>query len=882
MKFSKTAVTICCLLLLASCVFKSPQRRAQRKMDKEKYAKAEKLLLKSLSKDSLNPAAHYLLSQLYLDTAYIQDIDTAQYFIQEAISELPEAEKKDLRRLRKIDADSAAILEQLSLVDSAAFHRATEAHNIEAYNYFLDRYPEASQTEEARMRRNALAFRAAEQENTYQAYQHFLQTYPDAAEAPIARERYEELLFIANTKTGTLDAYVRFLEQYPETPYRERLLKNIYLLSTAAHEAQQYVNFIGSYPQNTYTRDAVNKLYHLHKENKDPGSFLQSYPELPYQDSLQQVIALDQQALIAILTEDKWQFISDNGDVVFPAQFDDIHPDYLCETVPSDYIEAIMGFEPVVMARNGSTILKEDYQQLEDLGHGLLRIRQNNMLGLLSKDGKKLLPAAFEHISLLGPNLLRVHEYGRQGILSMNGEWLAEPTYDSLARLGTFVLLFRDQKIAVTSIEKLIQSFQQKQPLHHSFQYEQVELADSAHLFVYDTVGHQAILNSQLQTVVVPTAGSIRSYEGGWVLHQDSLYQVLNMQGENILNASFRQIQVREPWIAYKTDSLWGLYHTGFKDATFDVFDSLSILHPHIIVAHKEQQKIALFIDKDTVSVDLTGTDGYRLLKPVTRTQSRQAEQVYLLINDGNAKTVYNQKGQPITQGRYKEVVAPDNRLLMLKSTRGTAIADSSGQILLKPEYKNIGNYQNGYFATLHNSRFGIFNPYKDLHIRPQYSAAIRTYNDTLLMASKNKRWGIIDHANKEILGFEYEQLQFWTDSVVLAASNHEWQLININRQELQYGPFNSFKILKQTPDESMALIYTKEGYGVYSSKQGELIAPTYDDIVNLGSSNALLFYCEKEVKEADMFVVLYINASGETIYRHAYPREEWLKLICE
>lgn len=850
-------------------------------MNKEKYAKAEKLLIRSLEKDSLNPAAHYLYSRLYLDTAYTQDIDTAQYFIQQALAELPEADKKDRRRLRKIDADSASLVAQLQQVDSAAFERAAETHTLEAYNYFLDRYANASQAADARRRRNALAFRAAEEENTYQSYQRFFQTFPQAAEAEEARERYEELLFIANTQTGTLDAYVRFLDAYPETPYRSRLLKNIYQLGTAGHEAEQYARFIRRYSNNLHTREAVNQLYLLHKEQSGPAGFLESYPGLPFQDSLRQLVELDKQALLAVLTEDKWQFINEQGTVILPAQFDDVHPDYLCETVAADYIEAIRGLEPVVMAKNGSTILQEDYQQLEDLGYGLLRIRQNNQWGLLTKSGRQLLPAAYENISLLGDNLLRVKEYGRQGILTMNGQWLAEPTYDSLARLGDFILLFRNNQIAVSSTGALITSLQNNQPLSHAFNYRQATLADTAHLLVHTTNGEQAVLNQQLETVIPPTSGQIRSYEGGWLLEKDEGIYILDSQGEDILHTPFRQVRVREPWIAYKADSLWGLYNTRLHEATFDVYDSLSILHPHIIVAHKEKQKVALFVGQDTVAADLTGTDSYRLLRPVTRT-SRQQEQVYLLVSDGNAKKIYHHSGRLITQGRYTEVVAPDNQLLMFKSARGTAIADTSGQVLLKPEYEAVGNYQNGYFATLQKSRFGIFNPYKELHIRPQYTVALRPYTDSLLIASKNKRWGIIDHANKAVMPFEYEQLQYWTDSVVLAEQQGAWQFINIHQQEPLYGPCRSLRLIKQTQQESLAIIYTGEGYGVYSSRLGEIIAPTYDDIVNLGTAENPLFYCEKEVKEADLFVVVYMNASGETIYRRAYPRVEWLKLLCE
>lgn len=868
-------------LLATSCVFQSPQRRAQKKLAKQKYEKAEKLLRKSLRKDSLNPAAHYLLSRLQLDTAAGQQIDTAQYHILQALAQLPEADKKDRKRLRKIGADSIELLAQRARVDSTAFRRAKEANTVTAYAYFLSQYPYASQTGEATRRRNALAFRAAEQQNTYQAYQTFFQTYPQAAEAAEARERYEELLFIANTRTGTLDAYIRFLAEYPETPYRSRLLKNIYQLSTAAHRPAQYAAFIENYPGNRHTREAVDQLYYLHREAQDSLPFLEAYPHLPFQDSLRQVIALADQPFLAVLAGQDWLFIDPLGKVKLEG-LDDVHPDYLCQTVTADYLEVSRGMEPLVLAKNGRVILQQDYESVEDLGLGVLRLQLDKQQGLLHKSGKTLLPAAYEQVEPLGPDFFRVKDYGLHGLLTHNGQFLLEPAYDSLARVEDFILVYKDSLLAVTTLDTLIHSLQQNQSPELLFSYRDALPADSVHLQVHFAEGHKSLLNEQLQQVFPPTKGTIRPFSRGWLLEEDGRYQVLDRQGRNLLNAILRQAVIREPWIAYKTDSLWGLYHMEEQQATFDLFDSLTLLHSSILVAHQDKQPAALFFGKDTVRVDLSGTDSYRLLRSSQGRNPEEEEQVYLLVKNGNAQLIYNQQGRLITQGRYREILAPDNRLLLLKSSKGIAIADSSGNMLLKPQYDAVGNYQNGYFATLKNSRFGLFNPYKNIHIPARYSVALRPYSDSLLMAAKNKQWGLIDLNNQQVLDFEWEELTYWSDSVALARKDGNWQLVHIRENEPLHGPFQDVRFIRQSAEESLAIVSTAEGDGVYSSILGELAAPTYDDIINLGTLNDPLFYAEKEVEEAGLYVVVYINSRGEVIFKEAYPEEEWLRLLCD
>ncbi len=879
-------------LLVSSCVFQSPQRRAQKKLAKQKFEKAEQLLIKALRKDSLNPAAHYLFSQLYLDTAYQQiafpetdprhPIDTAQNHILTALLQLPAADKKDWKHLRKIGVDTAELLAQRARVDSAAFRRAKEIHTVPAYAYFLEQYPYATQSGEATRRRNALAFRAAEELNTYQAYQTFFQAYPEAAEAAEARERYEELLFIANTRTGTLDAYIRFLAQYPDTPYRNRLLKNIYQLSTAGHQTEQYVDFIKNYPVNVFTREAVNQLYHLYKEEQTPETFLQSYPNLPFQDSLQQVIALEKEPFIAVLSGKQWKFVNVQGQVKLDG-FDDIHPDYLCETAIADYVEVSRDMQPLVLAKNGQPILQQDYQQLEDLGYGVLRLQQNKQQGLLLKSGRQLLPPAYEQVKSLGRDFFRVKEFGRHGLLTHNGQWLLEPAYDSLARLENFILVYQDSLLAVTTLDSLISNLQQNKAATLHFIYEDALLADTNHLQVQNREGKYTILNSKLQQQIELTSGRISPFTGGWLLEEGGRYQVLDKQGKNILNATLRKAVVREPWIAYKTDSLWGLYHIGRQEATFDLFDSLTILHSNILVAHKNKQQSALFFgQQDTTTVDLSGTDGYRLLRSAQREKNEATEQVYLLVKNGNAQLIYNQQGRLLLEGRYTEIVAPDNGLLLLKSAKGSTVADSSGTILLKPQYDAIGNYQHGNFAILNRSRFGLFNPYTNIHISPQYNVALRPYGDSLLMANKNKQWGLVDFANKKALNFDWDELQYWNDTVALARKDRSWQLVRITDNKLLHGPFLSFRFIKQQPEESLAMVYTQEGYGLFSSKDGELIAPAYDDLVNMGTVNDPLFYAEKRVKEADLFVVVYLNAQGKTIFKDAYTREDWLRLLCD
>jgi hypothetical protein len=55
----------------------------------------------------------------------------------------------------------------------------------------------------------------------------------------------------------------------------------------------------------------------------------------------------------------------------------------------------------------------------------------------------------------------------------------------------------------------------------------------------------------------------------------------------------------------------------------------------------------------------------------------------------------------------------------------------------------------------------------------------------------------------------------------------------------------------------------------------------TFTDIINLGSKDDPLYFTEKHVEEASIFVVIYYDRNGKLIRRQAYEPEEYEKIYC-
>src|SRR5699024_3567654 len=96
--------------------------------------------------------------------------------------------------------------------------------------------------------------------------------------------------------------------------------------------------------------------------------------------------------------------------------------------------------------------------------------------------------------------------------------------------------------------------------------------------------------------------------------------------------------------------------------------------------------------------------------------------------NPGNFRLLYDANGKQIISGQYNDI-SMTGPYFVLERNGKKGLADSTGKILLQISYDGIGNYDNGFVATLRNQKFGLYNPVSGIDIRPQYDIGLRLYN---------------------------------------------------------------------------------------------------------------------------------------------------------
>ena len=128
---------------------------------------------------------------------------------------------------------------------------------------------------------------------------------------------------------------------------------------------------------------------------------------------------------------------------------------------------------------------------------------------------------------------------------------------------------------------------------------------------------------------------------------------------------------------------------------------------------------------------------------------------------------------------------------------------------------------------------------------------------------------------------FEFTEIQFWNDTTALVKKNAQWMLYEIKNNKVLLDEIKDFTYIRNSPTEKLAIIHQHANYGVIHNKKGTIIPISYSDVVNVGSDEKPLYFTEKQVEEASIFVVLYYNDEGELLRTAVYDQEDYDKLYC-
>lgn len=843
---------------LAKAQFVS-ERSALNNIAKGKWEKAKTQLVKITQKDSVRSGVEFAWSRYFFSQANPDfQIDSAHWHIQRAISDYRKVLGKEREKLLKIPVDSGVLARYEDRIDSAAFARARELNTEVAYLDFLKRFNSAEQKDQAIALRDEVAFNDAVRENTYAAFLTYTQKYPESKFATEARARYDRLLFEAKTSDQKLATFETFLAEHPETPYRGDIERQIFEKLTAGGEAASYERFIRKYPASAKVKIAKDILYHLLKEDE------RALIPVLANDSIRKVQVLEKQFMIPFYKDNKFGFMNERGEELIKGSLTEISDSYLCGNVTDELLLA----DDKIITRSGATIAKIKATEIDQLGYGFLLLEDGECARVLHVSG--FLPvglACFQDAKLLAKNYLLLKKDNLWSVRTLTGRELFKHEWNDIQLLGENVALKKGVKIRLVKLKDLAK-IADGQPPTFSKEFDDVKLWSDGLLWV--KIGNEeGILTPYLNEWIKPAVQQITPAFFGAVAQTSAGYVLYDKRGAP--SQHYYQVKIQQPWVLVQQDGAWHNLEPFTKTSLSQAYDSVAFIGPFFAGMRNDSMRIQL--SKEAV-VELPR------LAPVKFLPGKDSL-FFLMLEDGDKKTIYNAKAEKLFTIAAEKIEFNNEGYFTFSQKQKRGLLSLNGKIILKPEFDAIGTVSQNQVATLKDKKFGLIDLAHKKEIKPEYEKNILTYNQQRLIAVKNGLSAIMGWDNKPLTGFEFEEVNYWNDSTALVKKNFQWILYNFIDKRIVADKIKAFKWVLDSPKEKIMIIQQENKYGVISNVRGTVIPATFSDIVNVGSATQPVYFTEKHVEEASIFVVIYYDKEGVQLRKYVYEGGDYEKIYC-
>jgi sporulation protein YlmC with PRC-barrel domain len=836
----------------------STERSALSNLHKEKWTRAYAQLHKAIGKDSANILARYVYSVYFLtpkNPAYL--VDSAHYYALETIETFKQLGVKQKEKLKRFPLDSIILFRYHDQIDSTAFEEAKKINTENSYLHFLNYYLHSIYKNQAIELRDEAAWVEALKQNSYQSFLTFMQKYPQAQQVAEAQKRYDKLLYAYKTKDKKLKSYEVFLDEYPQTPYRKEIEKNIFEIYTATGSKDVFEEFIKKYSTNTCVLLAKDILYYVLIEN-DPHAALPDYLK---NDSMRMVHRADNDYLVPFLADGKFGFMNMSGEEVIEPSVDELDKKYLC----GDITEDILMVDNKILSRNGAVIFQGRVDELDDLGFGFLKVRQNGKVTVLHKTGFIIPEQLADDAKLLNGKFIAFQKNNRWSIWTLTGRKIIEYEWDEISNIGDVIVLRKQNKFKLANYIEIGQVANQQKLKSQDF-FDQIKTHKNDLIWAR-TGEYEGILDQHLNIMVPFEKHLLAPADFGTVSNTAYGLKIYNLQGN--VSGNFERVKSNEQWTAVRQAGAWRLFNAETYHYLSSAFDSIGFVGP-----------FAVGYEPDSLMVYLREEHHYQF--PRTRLEFIPGDSVsYLLVEEGDKKSVYNTDGIKIFSVNYDKITYAGNNVFVVskKEKKGLMMADAN--VILPLEYDAIGSLKDETISVLKNMKFGLFDLANRKLVKPLFDKNLNRYNDNLLIAFKDGLYGLIDWDGKPRSKFEFEEIIFWNETEALVKKNMQWMFYEVPTQKTFMTGIKDYKIVSETHHEKIAIIHQENNYGVLSSLRGIIVPFNFTDLKNVGSLEDPMYFTEKHVEETPVYIVIYYNKNGEQIRRQVYEEDDYDQIYC-
>jgi len=824
-------------------------RRAQGLLEKLKFDAAFDLLESGLEKDSISASIPYVLANLYLAQDWPQEnLDSAFYFSVLSLKKYDLLTEKTLDKHIKEGFGKTKLVALKKEIDHLSFI-ASKSGGAEAdYQRFIDEHTDAIDIDSAIFLRDEQAFLTAQKANTINSYKFFLDGYPKAKDWQKANNTYQTKLYNENTTPDKLIDYIEFARNYPKSPYYEACVQEIYGINGGKNTVEDLLDFAHNYPNTKASNQAVGLLYHLHIAKEPASTFADKFPKLTLSDSLQNVTKLQGLTYIPIWNNHFIQLVDAQGKV----KIDSLSAiDF--STIDKDYFSVEKEGKQQLIGKNGAVFYGDNWVDISQEKNGTIILNTQKGVEVVHKNGNHF--NIKDQAKLVGPYIgYKVKQYW--GLKSITNKVLTQALYDSIWAKNGLIFLKLKNKINIRQPKEFYPALDGA-PISLSAPYEDYEWLTDTLLWVAND-DKEGLFSADLEELIPLAIHRIDLAKRGWRISTKNSLTVPRFS-----NAVFSSFKENSHWqIASLSDSLLVKYN---YSSSF-VPDSASFLGPSDITMTWNDSSFVYLSD----TVWFYAPKGQQI-KPLLNQNNRA---FYYEITEGKNKLLINNSGDTLDLPNYKKIIVLNQQFFQLETDNNKSLYGSNGEQILA-DIDGVSLINDSTISILKDQQFGLLMPQDSIYIEPIYDSKLIHLIDSFWVFQTDHKYGLISLKNEVLLPAAYDKITYWTNGLVFLKKDLKWRIYDLKTKQIIESGIIAFESITQN-NTPIIRFQKGVGLGVFDSKKGVVIKPTFNTIYLEGVYDQLYYRAEKQVEEAALHIMLYYDLEGELLFKNIMSEAEF------
>ncbi|MEO5977256.1 MAG: hypothetical protein ABIS36_16785 [Chryseolinea sp.] len=820
---------------------------------KGKWEKAYAQLHQAMRKDTTNIALSYgWATYFFSDNNPRYHLDSANLYARKALRDLVNLSARQRGKPKRFASDSLILTTLSTQIDSIAAVRARVDNSTGAYQHFIENFNNASQFSEIVTLRDESAYRDTQHLGTEQAYDHFIKSFPQAKQLAQAIVRYESLHYKSMTHDNRLVSFRRYLVENPTGHHRLEAEQEIFEILTADGSPDAYGSYLNS-KDHPCEKRAQNILFHLSQPRETPYK---------WGDSLQNILDSPIRYLVPFLKNRKFGFMDQAGRAVINASEKALGENYLCGNITDD----ILISDGKIIALNGTVVYDKAVDDIEDIGSGFLIVNEKDCNKLIHKSGFEVSTPCFDNARIIN-GFIALRKSSKWSLYTLTGRMLMPYHWDIISSIGSVLVFIKDGNYKLMTPEEVATYAEGEKRLPNT---DTEEIAGWKGQRIWTKQGDkESVLSYAMDTLLTVRNRSISETGFGAIVKDITGVQVFGKIG--ISSDTFQAVQPGKNFSIVKQAGRWFVYNPSKLIKVSHDFDTLSFIDRFLVGKRKDSVE---FIFPGSAKIRFKGTVRYESV-------NGRDSSAFLLIESNGKKILYDQKGNKLFACPYDRVEYIGQHLFTVRKNSKSGVIDVKGKLIVPVEMDAIGSLQGNSISILKNAKFGLLNTTTRKLIPTQYSKNLTSYNQNLLVGFKNANYALVNWDNKSTNSMSFEEVKYWNDSSALIRRGGSWMIIDLRQENVLVDDIRQLTFVNDTPAEKLAIARVGSAYGVIHNSRGVLLPFSFTDIVNVGSPAEPLYFTEKHVEEASIYVVTYYESTGKAVRKEVYDQDEYERIYC-